>query len=56
MALKTEEDTAYREFKLKLSRIKGRMLTAEGRRISEERYAFMEKFFERLQQEYEGEK
>jgi uncharacterized protein len=52
----TEEDTAYREFKLKLSRIKDRMLTAEGRRIAEERDAFMERFFERFQQEYEGEK
>ena len=52
----TEEDTAYREFKLKLSKIKDRMLTAEGRRIAAERYAFMERFFERFQQEYEGKK
>ena len=52
----TEEDTGYREFKLKLSKIKDRMLTAEGKRLAEERHAFMEAFFERLQQEYEGEK
>jgi len=52
----TEEDTGYREFKLKLSKIKDRMLTAEGRRIAEERHAFMERFFERFQQEYEGKK
>ena len=52
----TEEDTGYREFKLKLSRIKDRMLTAEGRRMAEERHAFMERFFERFQQEYEGRK
>lgn len=50
----TEEDTGYREFKLKLSKIKDRMLTAEGRRMAEERHAFMKGFFERLQQEYEG--
>ena len=50
----TEEDTGYREFKLKLSKIKDRMLTAEGKRLAEERHAFMEGFFERLQQEYEG--
>ena len=52
----TEEDTGYREFKLKLSKIKNRMLTAEGKRLAEERHAFMEGFFERLQQEYEGKK
>lgn len=50
----TEEDTGYREFKLKLSKIKDRMLTAEGRRMAEKRHAFMEEFFERFQQEYEG--
>jgi uncharacterized protein len=50
----TEEDTGYREFKLKLSKIKDRMLTAEGKRLAKERHAFMEGFFERLQQEYEG--
>jgi uncharacterized protein len=52
----TEEDTGYREFTLKLSKIKDRMLTAEGRRIAGERHAFMERFFERFQQEYEGKK
>jgi uncharacterized protein len=52
----TLEDTGYREFKLKLSKIKDRMLTAEGKRLAEERHAFMEGFFERFQQEYEGRK
>jgi len=52
----TEEDTGYREFKLKLSKIKDRMLTAEGKRLARERHAFMEEFFERLQQEWEGKK
>ncbi|MGD9032712.1 MAG: HD domain-containing protein [Desulfobacteraceae bacterium] len=52
----TKEDTGYREFKLKLSKIKDRMLTAEGRFMAEERHAFMEKYFERFFQEYAGEK
>jgi len=50
----TEDDTGYREFKLKLSKIKARMLTEEGRRLAVGRHAFMEKFFERFLQEYEG--
>ncbi len=50
----SEEDTGYREYKLKLSRIKDRMLTAEGRRMAEERHAFMEMFFQRFTEEYEG--
>jgi uncharacterized protein len=52
----TEEDTGYREFKLKLSRIKDRMLTAAGRRMASERHAFMEMFFDRFLQEYKGHK
>ncbi len=52
----TEEDTGYREYKLKLSRIKDRVLTAEGRCIAEERNAFMEAFFQRFAEEYEGNK
>ena len=52
----TEEDTAYREFKLKLSKIKDRMLTAEGRRMATGRHAFMEMFFERFLHEYKGHK
>lgn len=49
------EDTAWREFKLKLSKIKDQMLTQEGKRLAEGRYAFMETFFERLNQEVKGE-
>jgi len=52
----TVEDTGYREFKLKLSKIKDRMLTAQGRLLAQERHAFMEEYFERFFQEYEGEK
>jgi uncharacterized protein len=50
----TEEDTGYREFRLKLVKIKDRMLTDEGRRMAKERHAFMETFFERFLQEHEG--
>jgi uncharacterized protein len=50
----SEEDTGYREFKLKLSKIKDRMLTDEGRRMARERHAFMELFFERFLKEHEG--
>ena len=39
----TEDDTGYREFKVKLSKIKDQMLTDEGRRLAIERHAFMEK-------------
>lgn len=50
----TKEDTAYREFVVKLSKIKDNMLTEEGKRIAEERHAFMEEFFDRLNKEVEG--
>jgi uncharacterized protein len=50
----SREDTGYREYRLKLSKIKERMLTREGRRMAEERHRFMEAFFERFVSEYEG--
>lgn len=50
----SENDTGYREFRLKLSRVRERMLTAEGRRLAEERHRFMARFFERFLEEYEG--
>lgn len=50
----TAEDTGYREFKLKLSRIKERMLTAEGHRIARERHSFMTGFFKRFLEEHKG--
>jgi len=42
------------EFELKLSKIKGKMLTREGRRIAQERNKYMVRFFERLEKEIEG--
>ena len=50
----SKEDTAYREFKFKMSKVKDRMLTPEGRRLAMERHEFMEVFFERLDRETKG--
>jgi uncharacterized protein len=50
----SKEDTAYREFRFKMSKIKDRMLTSEGKRLAEERHNFMEVFFERLERETKG--
>jgi len=50
----TKEDTAYREFAVKLSKVKDSMLTEEGKRLAEERHHYMEEFFDRLNREVEG--
>lgn len=50
----TAEDTAYREFMVKLRHIKGRMHTREGKRIAAERHRFMVAFFDRLDRETDG--
>jgi uncharacterized protein len=50
----SRNDTGYREYVVKLSKIKERMLTAEGRRLAMERHGFMATFFERFLEEYEG--
>jgi HD superfamily phosphodiesterase len=50
----TQDDTGYREFRIKLSRVRERILTAEGRRLAAERHAFMEAFFKRFLEEYDG--
>ncbi len=52
----SRNDTGYREYVVKLSRIRERILTGEGRRIAEERHRFMAEFFERFLAEYAGEK
>lgn len=52
----TEEDTAYREYAVKLQYIRDRIMTAEGRRLAEERTEFMTAFFRRLQEESSGRK
>lgn len=51
----SRDDTGYREYMVKLRAIKDRMLTEEGRRLAEQRHAFMVHFFERFLKEYAGE-
>ena len=50
----SKDDTGYREFKVKLSRIQNKILTGEGRKIAKERHSFMKAFFKRFLEEYEG--
>lgn len=50
----SKDDTAYREFLVKLKNIKDKMLTKEGKRIAKERHEFMVEFFSRLNKEVEG--
>ncbi len=50
----SENDTGFREYRVKLRKIRDRMLTKEGRRLADARHAFMEDFFKRFTKEYEG--
>jgi len=50
------EDTGYREYKVKLCKIRERILTKEGRKLADERHGFMEEFFNRFLKEHEGER
>jgi uncharacterized protein len=50
----TKNDTCYREYRMKLRKVKDRILTSEGLRIAEKRHDFMEYFFQRFLAEYEG--
>jgi uncharacterized protein len=50
----TADDTAYREFLVKLRRIRDRMHTREGKRIAADRHRYMVGFFRRLNKETEG--
>lgn len=50
----TRDDTAYREFLVKLGRVKDRIFTREGKRIAAERHRFMVGFFDRLNKETDG--
>lgn len=57
--LKTEpysrEDTAYREYMVKLRHVKDRLFTEEGKRIAGDRHTFMERYFQRIDREIAGE-
>jgi len=50
----TRDDTAYREYLVKLSRVRDRMMTREGRRLAAARHRFMTAFFARLNKETDG--
>jgi uncharacterized protein len=50
----SKDDTGYREYMVKLSKIKDCMLTGEGQRMAQERHRFMEEFFDRFLKELEG--
>jgi len=52
----SKDDTGFREYRVKLSKIKDRILTDEGKKIADERHAFMEAFFKRFIQEHKGER
>ncbi|MFH0998186.1 MAG: HD domain-containing protein [Pseudomonadota bacterium] len=49
------DDTGFREYRVKLCKIKDRMMTSEGKRMAGERHQFMTAFFNRFLQEYQGE-
>ena len=49
-----KEDTAFREYMIKLRYVSDKMLTGEGKRLAEERHGFMVQFFERLEDEVRG--
>jgi uncharacterized protein len=48
------DDTGYREYCVKLSKIKNRLLTPSGKRIAAKRHEFMAEFFDRFLKEVEG--
>ena len=50
----SKEDSAYREFLVKLINIKDLLYTYEGKRLAKERHDFMVSFFERLNKEVDG--
>ncbi len=50
----SENDTGFREYRVKLRKIRDRMLTREGRRLANARHAFMEEFFKQFIKEYDG--
>ena len=52
--IESNEHTAVHEFVVKLSRLKDRMFTSEGRHIARERHAAMAEFYERLADEVAG--
>ncbi len=50
----SRDDTGYREYRVKLIKIKDRILTGEGRRLAIKRHDFMTKFFQQFINENNG--
>ncbi len=50
----SREDTGYREYKIKLSKIMKRIITEEGKKMAVGRHDFMIDFFEQFLKEHEG--
>lgn len=50
----TKEDTAYREYLLKLKEIHKKLFTKEGKKIAKDRSKFMDIFFKRFKKEIFG--
>lgn len=50
----SREDTAYREYLVKLEHVHERMMTREGKRMAKARHGFMVSFFDQLNQEVQG--
>jgi len=50
----SDQDTAYREFQVKMSRVRNKLLTSAGSRLAEDRHRFMEVFFDQLNREIYG--
>ena len=50
----SREDSAYREYLVKLRSLPDHLLTAPARKFAAERAAFMRAFFDRLNEEQEG--
>jgi len=48
----SREDTAYREYLVKLRYVKDRMLTSTGHLLAIQRHQFMEQFFQQMKNEY----
>lgn len=50
----SSQDSAYREFQVKMSRVRDQLLTPAGKKIAESRHQFMEVFFDQLNREIYG--
>ncbi|MCI5147590.1 MAG: HD domain-containing protein, partial [Candidatus Electrothrix sp. AR3] len=50
----SSEDTAYREFQVKMSKVQGQIITPFGQQLARKRHQFMETFFAQLNLEIYG--